>query len=74
MKSYPTPVELTQMMPGGIYLKFEVDGQSLKRLNGALKAAMPALVHAARSIWLVPMQKAPTAIRVVRAFACGRLH
>lgn len=25
-------------MPGGIYLKFEVDGQSLKRLNGALKA------------------------------------
>ena len=25
-------------MPGGIYLKFEVEGQSLKRLNGALKA------------------------------------
>ncbi len=29
--------------------------------NGALKTATPRLLAAARSIWLTPMQKAPTA-------------
>jgi hypothetical protein len=32
-------------------------------LNGALKTATPRSAAAARSIWLVPMQKAPTASR-----------
>jgi hypothetical protein len=31
--------------------------------NGALKTATPRLAAAARSIWLTPMQKAPTATR-----------
>src|SRR5674476_1198193 len=35
--------------------------------NGALKTAMPCPAAAARSIWLVPMQNAPIAIRSVTA-------
>ena len=31
--------------------------------NGALNTATPRLLAAARSIWLTPMQKAPTATR-----------
>ena len=31
--------------------------------NGALNTAIPRLVAAARSIWLTPMQNAPTASR-----------
>ena len=31
---------------------------------GALKTATPARAAASRSIWLVPMQKAPTATQV----------
>ena len=30
--------------------------------NGALNTGMPRIMAASRSIWLVPMQKAPTAI------------
>jgi len=37
-------------------------------LNGALKTAMPFLVAVFRSIWLVPIQKAPITIR---RFACS---
>ena len=34
--------------------------------NGALNTAMPRLLAAARSIWLTPMQNAPTASRLRR--------
>jgi hypothetical protein len=35
--------------------------------NGALKTATPCVVAAARSIWSVPMQKAPIATRLSAA-------
>ena len=45
--------------------------------NGALKTGMPNAIAVERSIWLVPMQKAPTAVslgaaRSTSAVSCVR--
>ena len=40
--------------------------------NGALKTATPRSAAAARSTWLVPMQKQPTASRSWRALEHAR--
>ena len=42
--------------------------------NGALKTTVPRSAAAARSIWLVPMQKAPTASRSGAASSTAWVH